>query len=137
MDNQNIKVVSLIELLGIRIDDKLNFNFHLSNIWRSATNQLNVLIRLKQFLSFKGKRILINSYFISNFNYCPFFWMFSSSASSLNKIANLQKRVLGFLYNDYEISYEELLRKSDRATISVNRLRILCIEIYETINLYY
>ena len=135
MDNQNIKVVSLIELLGIRIDDKLNFNFHLSNIWRSATNQLNVLIRLKQFLSFKGKRILINSYFISNFNYCPFFWMFSSSASSLNKIANLQKRVLGFLYNDYEISYEELLRKSDRATISVNRLRILCIEIYETINL--
>ena len=59
MDNQNIKVVSSIELLGIRIDDKLNFNFHLSNIWRSATNQLNVLIRLKQFLSFKGKRILI------------------------------------------------------------------------------
>ena len=134
MDNQNIKVVSSIELLGIRIDDKLNFNFHLSNIWRSATNQLNVLIRLKQFLSFKGKRILINSYFISNFNYCPFFWMFSS-ASFLNKIANLQKRVLGFLYNDYEISYEELLRKSDRATISVNRLRILCIEIYKTINL--
>ena len=59
MDNQNIKVVSSIELLGIRIDDKLNFNLHVSNIWRSATNQLNVLIRLKQFLSFKGKRILI------------------------------------------------------------------------------
>ena len=134
MDNQNIKVVSSIELLGIRIDDKLNFNLHVSNIWRSATNQLNLLIRLKQFLSFKGKRILINSYFIANFNYCPFFWMFSS-ASFLNKIANLQKRVLGFLYNDYEISYEELLRKSDRATISVNRLRILCIEIYKTINL--
>ena len=57
-----------------------------------------------------------------------------SSASSLKKIENLQKRALRFLYNDYEISYEEWLLKSDRATMNVNRLRILCTEIYKTIN---
>ena len=57
-----------------------------------------------------------------------------SSASLLKKIENLQKRALKFLYNDYEISYEELLLKSGRATMNVNRLRILCIEIYKTIN---
>ena len=39
-----------------------------------------------------------------------------------------------FLYNDHEISYEELLLKSDRATMNVNRLRILCIELYKTNN---
>ena len=39
-----------------------------------------------------------------------------------------------FLYNDHEISYEELLLKSDRATMNVNRLRILCIKFYNTIN---
>ena len=39
-----------------------------------------------------------------------------------------------FLYNDHEISYEELLLKSDRATMNVNRLRILCIKFYKTIN---
>ena len=39
-----------------------------------------------------------------------------------------------FLYNDHEISYEELLLKSDRATMNVNRLRILCMELYETNN---
>ena len=55
-------------------------------------------------------------------------------ASSLKKIQNLQKRALRFLYNDYEISYEELFLKSDRAIVNVNRLRILCIEIYKTIN---
>ena len=70
---------------------------------------------------------------MANFNYCPLVWMFSS-ASSLKKIENLQKRALSFLCNDYEISYEELLLKSDRATMNVNRLRILCIEIYKTIN---
>ena len=39
-----------------------------------------------------------------------------------------------FLFNDYEILYEELLLKSDRATMNIDRLRILCIEIYKTIN---
>ena len=39
-----------------------------------------------------------------------------------------------FLYNNYEISYEELLLKSDRGTMNVNRLRLPCIEIYKTIN---
>ena len=57
-----------------------------------------------------------------------------SSASSLKKIENLEKRALNFLYNDYEISYEELLLKSGRATMNVIRLRILSIEIYKTIN---
>ena len=60
---------------------------------------------------------------MANFNYCPLVWMFSS-ASSLKKIEKLQKRALRFLYNDYEISYEELLLKSGKATTNVNRLRI-------------
>ena len=59
---------------------------------------------------------------MANFNYCPLVWMFSS-ASSLKKIEKLQKRALRFLYNDYEISYEELLLKSGRETMNVNRLR--------------
>ena len=62
VDNQNIKVVLFAELLGIEIDDKLNFNLYNSNIYRSATNQLNTF-RLKQFLGFKEKKILISSYF--------------------------------------------------------------------------
>ena len=79
VDNQNIKVVSSVELLGIQIDDKLNFNLHISNICRSTANQLNALIRLKRFLGFKKKRIFINSYFVANFNYCLLVWMFSTA----------------------------------------------------------
>ena len=58
VDNQNIKVVSSVELLGIQIDDKLNLNLHVSNIGLSTANQFNALIRLKRFLGFKEKRIL-------------------------------------------------------------------------------
>ena len=88
VDNQVIKSVLSVELLGIQIDDKLNFSLHISKICKSATNQLNALIRLKQFLSFHAKEVLINSYIISNFNYCPLVWT-SSSTQLLNKIENL------------------------------------------------
>ena len=38
LDNQTIKSVPLVELLGIHLDDKLKFNLHISNICRSAAN---------------------------------------------------------------------------------------------------
>ena len=133
VDNQTIKSVPSVELLGIHLDDKLNFNLHISNICRSAANQLNALIRLKNYLSFNAKRVLINSYIISNFNYCPLVRMFST-AKSLNKIESLQKRALRFLYNDYSISYEGLLEKAGKIKMNVYRLRNLCVEIYKTIN---
>ena len=84
IDNQTIKSVPSVELLGIHLDDKLNFHLYISNICRSAANQLNALIRLKSYLSFNAKRVLINSYIIYNFNYCPLVWMFST-AKSMNK----------------------------------------------------
>ena len=49
IDNQTIKRVPSVELLGIHLDDKLNFNLHISNICRSAAKQLNALIRLKSY----------------------------------------------------------------------------------------
>ena len=122
-----------VKLLGVQIDDKLNFNLHITNICRTAANQLNALIRLKQFLSFEAKKVLVNSYFYSNFNYCPLVWMFSS-AKSLNKIESLQKRALRYLYSDYESPYDTLLAKSGKVTMKASRLRSLCVEIYKNIN---
>ena len=84
------------------------------------------------FLNFEEKKTLINSYFYSNFNYCPLVWMFSS-AKSLNKVESLQKRALRFLYEDVS-SYEELLQKAGKKTIKVKRLRSISIEIYKSIN---
>ena len=102
IDENNVPVVSSVKLLGVQLDDKLNFNLHISSICKSAANQLNAMIRLKSYLSFDAKKVLINSYFSSNFNYCPLVWMFSTS-NSLNKIENLQKRALRFLYNEYSL----------------------------------
>ena len=121
-----IKASSSVKLLGVQIDDQLNFNLHISNICRSAANQLNALIRLKLFLAFEEKKTLISSYFYSNFNYCPLVWMFSS-AKSLNKVEFLQKRALRFLYDNCDFSHGSLLKLAGKSTMNVTRLRSLCI----------
>ena len=133
VDNQVINSVSSVELLDIQIDGKFNFNLRISKICKSAANQSNALIRLKEFLSFHGKEVLINSYIISNFNYCPLVWMFSST-QSLNKTENLPKQALRFLYDDFEASYEDLQSKRGRSKMNVRRFRTLYVEIYKTLN---
>ena len=128
-----IKASSSVKLLGVQIDDQLNFNLHISNICRSAANQLYALIRLKCFLAFEEKKTLINSYFYSNFNYFPLVWMFSSAAS-LNKVESLQKRALCFLYDNYDSSYKSILKLAGKSTMNVTRRRSLCIEFFKTLN---
>ena len=57
-----------------------------------------------------------------------------SNAISLKKIENLQERALRCLYNNYQLTYEELLDKTNSSTMNIKRLLFLCVEIYKTIN---
>ena len=134
IDKNVVKVKLPVKLLGIQTDAELNFNLHIADIFRSAADQFNALIRkLRKFLGFEEKKVLINCYFYSNFNYCLLVWMFSH-AKSLKKVEALQKRALRFLYDDYNSPLEEILNKSGKICMEVNRLRYLCTEIYKTIN---
>ena len=46
----------------------------------------------------------------------------------------MQKRALRFLYDNYDSSYESILKLAGKSTINVNRHRSLCIEIFKTLN---
>ena len=108
IENDIVEVTSSVKLLGMQIDNQLSFNLHISNICKS-TKQLNALVRFKCFLGFEEIKVLINSFILSNFNYCPLVW--SISDKSLNKGEHLQKRALRFLHSDYCNSFEELFKK--------------------------
>ena len=125
-----VSIEKSVKLLGIHLDNRLNFNLHINTICKSASNQLNALVRLKKFLSFEQKKVLVNSFILSNFDYCPLVW-FISSAKSLKKVENLQKRAFRFLQNDYHSSHETLLHKSGKTTVNVRNLRNLCKEIFK------
>ena len=62
IDQKNTRTSSSVKLLGVQIDDKLNFNLHITKICRSASNQLYTLIRLQMFLNFEEKKTLTDFY---------------------------------------------------------------------------
>ena len=64
------------------------------------------------------KKEVLSSFFLSNFNYCPLVWMLTN-AKSIHKIEAIQKRAMRFMLNDYESSYENLLKKSENPNMNL------------------
>ena len=82
--NKKIESLSAVKLLGIDIDNKLNFNNHTKSICRSAANHLYAILRLTRVLGIEERKAPIQCFVLSNFNYCPLVSMLSS-VRSLNK----------------------------------------------------
>ena len=133
IDNKEIKTTNSIKLLGINIDDQLRFNEHISVLCSKAAMQLNALSRLQKYMGKSPKEAIINSFILSNFNYCPLVWHFSS-CESIRKIEKIQKRCLRIILNDYESDYENVLRNSNNPTMEIRKLRTLTNEIFKVAN---
>ena len=76
---------SCIKLLSIEADNKLNFEKHISNTCKNASNQLNGICRLQTFMGYKEKEAIINTFLDSNFNYGCLIWLFNYKKSQ-NKV---------------------------------------------------
>ena len=74
-----MKIASLIQnlktLLGVTLDNRFNFYHYISNICKTAGNEPHALVRVSNCMDQDKKRILFNSYFLSQFSYCPLIWM--------------------------------------------------------------
>ena len=79
------------------------------------------------------KKILIESFIMANFNYCPLFWLFCNK-KLWKKQEKIQKKALCLLYNDYESDYAHLLKISNRPSIEIKHFRNLALEIFKTLN---
>ena len=95
--------------------------------------KLNALSRMTPQLDFKKKKLLINSLFISQFNYCPLIWMCHNRTKN-NKINRLHARCLHLLYNNKKSSFPDLLEKDGSVSIQYRNLRVLTTEIYRIYN---
>ena len=66
-----IKSSTCEKLLGSKIDNKLNFDTHVKGLCMKANNKLRALARATPYMSLKKKKLLMNSFFNAQFNYCP------------------------------------------------------------------
>ena len=69
----NIKIdsVEVVKLLGIKIDSKLTFLPHITELCKRSNQKLRVLRRVRNLISQEQTELLVNAYILSPFNYCP------------------------------------------------------------------
>ena len=103
-----IKSSNCEKLLGIKINDKLTFNENLNYIINKASHKTNTLSRVAPYMNESKKRILMNSYFWSQFSYFPFVWMFHSHTLN-KKINRLHERCLRIAHNEEKSTNKNLL----------------------------
>ena len=118
------------KLLGVTFDNKLKFEKHINKICQKANRKLNALARITPYMKLAKRRILMNAFFDSQFNYCPLIWMFHSRNLN-NKINRLNERCLRVIYNDKTSSFEQLLENDNSVSIHHRNIQTLAIEMYK------
>ena len=117
IDGYTITGNKCVKLLGIKIDNNLNFNDHVSTIYKKVGLKLILRLRMKAFIE-------------SQFSYCPLIWMFHNSQLN-NKINRLHERALRLVYNNSTLSFDELLMLDNSFTVHHINLQKLSIEMYK------
>ena len=63
------------KLLGVTFDNKLKFEKHIIAICQRANRKLNALASLTPYMELGKRRIIMNTFFNSQFHYCLVIWM--------------------------------------------------------------
>ena len=85
IENQIIKNSEFKKLLAIKLGSKLNFNSHIHGICQKEGQKLNAISRITPYMDFAKRRLLVNTFFYSQFIYCQLFWV-CLNRTNINKI---------------------------------------------------
>ena len=81
-------------------------------------------------MNLSKKNMLMNSFFKSQFSYCPLVWMCHSRTIN-NKINHLHERCLRLIYNNKISSFKELLERDRSVPLHNRNLQMLVTEMFE------
>ena len=95
--NNIISRHNILKILGITLDEKLNFNEHIRNICQTSSRQINALRRISKILNQQCREKVYKNFINANFGYCPLVWMLCGKCD-LRKIEKLQQRALRIVY---------------------------------------
>ena len=121
------------KLLSVKFARKLTFDDHISDICKKASTKISALARVTPCMGIVKKRILINTFFTSQFSCCPLVWMCHSGANN-KKINELHERCLRIVYNDKQYPFNKFLEIDGSFSIHMRNIQILATEMYKLIN---
>ena len=117
----------------MKIDNKLNFNEHVSKLCKKGNQKLHALARISKYTSKDKLRLMMRAFITSQFNYAPLTWMFHSRTLN-NKINRMHERALRLVYDDENLTFKELLDLDDSVTVHHNNIQKLTIEMFKIKN---
>ena len=133
IDDHTIYASKSVKLLGVYIDNNLDFSEHVSNICRKVSKKLHALQRVSHDMNRDKLRIIMKAFIESQFAYCPLVSMFHSRTLN-NRINRLHEKALRLVYKDSSLSFENLLILDKSFTIHHRNLQKLAIEIFKVKN---
>ena len=124
MENSNEQ-----KILGLIIDNNLNFKDHMTELCKKASQKIEALCRLPSYLRNSQKKVIFNSIIKTQCNYCPLVWMFCSR--TLNDMINKShEKEIRIVLNDYSSDFIELLENNN----DISNHHTLLIEVFNMKN---
>ena len=71
IDGVSIKNSKEEKLLGVVFDNNLTFNTHIMGLCKKAGSRISTCSRITPYMNILKRRLIMNSFFASQFSYCP------------------------------------------------------------------
>ena len=130
LDNAFLENEESVKLLGVTIDQNLDFEEHITLLLNEGNKKLHALMRIAKYLTQDKLRLIMKTFIESQFNYCPLIWMCHSRGLN-QRINKLHERALRVVYKNSKLTFEQLLEKDESFTIHERNLQKLAIEMYK------
>ena len=121
INNKTIESLKSVKLLGLTIDNKLNFGIHINNICKVTSTKNKRSKRIRSRLNLSQKIFLYNSFTLSQLNYCCLVSMFCSKTLQ-NKINQIQKGALRIVHNEPNLNLDKLVELDESASIHIKNI---------------
>ena len=122
-----IESLDSIKLLGVTIDNKLNFSKHINMTCKKANQRIGVLMRLKNLVPTVAKLHLFKAAILPHLTYCHLTRYFCRT-SDKRKLERTLGKGLRAVFRDSKSTYKELLKKANLKSLYERRLQdIACL----------
>ena len=104
IDNMVINLTNSVKFLGLYIDNKLSWKYHIDYLCKIISRNMGIINKLKAFFPHHILFSLYNTLILSYINYGILAWG-SAAATTINRLLILQKRALRIVNNSHYFAH--------------------------------